>query len=102
MWNQNQKRRSMTMDKYDKVQVDSTEVRQTQAAFKEIGKLKMLYIGAVSLLCRVYVAGDVENDDSMERLAEDFNAQGYGLEMCRAGGRSGWGIFERRQETASV
>lgn len=66
-------------------------------------RLRMLYIGAVSLLCSVYVTGDVEDDDSVERLAKDFNAQGYGLEMCRAGGKSGWGIFQRpqdRQETS--
>lgn len=57
--------------------------------------LRLLYIGAVSLLCRVYVAGDVEDDDSVERLARDFNAQGFGLEMCRASGKSGWALFDR-------
>lgn len=64
--------------------------------------LKMLYIGAVSLLCRVYVAGDTENDDSVERLAKDFNNQGFGLEMCRAGGRSGWALFERKEKEADA
>lgn len=60
--------------------------------------LRTLYIGAVSLLCNVYRAGDVENDDSVERLARDFNAQGFGLEMARAGGPSGWALFERQSQ----
>lgn len=63
--------------------------------------LRMLYIGAVSLLCRTYQAGDVEDDDSVERLAKDFNAQGFGLEMCRAGGKSGWALFERSTNAAT-
>lgn len=63
-------------------------------------QLREKYIGAVSLLCRVYAAmgrerrEDFEKDgDPMSQLAEDFNRFSFSISMQRASG--GWGLFKR-------
>ncbi len=62
---------------------------------------RMLYIGAVSLLCRVYgrltpgAREDMEGEGSMEVLARDFNAQGFELRMERSVG--GWALFDKAE-----
>jgi len=61
--------------------------------------LRYLYIGAVSLACQTFEElaeyGGVYDGLNMgyAKLAEDFNAQGFALEMARNG--SGWALQAR-------
>jgi len=57
-----------------------------------VSDLQVLYVGAVSLLCRMHVAmrrkerETFDGDGSpMERLARDFNKQGLSLRMIENG-----------------
>lgn len=59
--------------------------------------LRMCYIGVVSLLCHAHMAlgrerqADFDHDSQMEKVAADFNRQGFGLSMQKA--VNGWGLF---------
>lgn len=71
---------------------------------QSLEQLKMLYIGAVAALCRVFNRLDQdgrrlfeEDGQPMERLAADFNSQEYGLEMLRSG--TGWALFARAEQS---
>lgn len=65
-------------------------------------KLRMNYIGAVSLAVRLfgrldaYNKADEAENQTMERLAVDFNAHRFGLEMVSNG--KNWMLVDREVE----